>query len=431
MVLGLRRASFGGAMVFLGILSLNMLAFQIADVVATAGFLKAMGTHNLLWLWAATLVVSLITTTIIGGLSDRVPRRKMLIMLMGGAIALNGLVGALKVAGVADGAVYGLLYFVADQQYFLIPMIFWILANDVIASAERKRAFPVIASGSVVAQIAGNAVVYGVSLTGRGIGGSPLFGLLALNALSLGVGGWLAARRVRQDGSLSGESLALIQSVVVTTKMVSDYWKNLPIVRYLAFSTFLMEFVLLVIQYHFLQVVNHHFGLNSLVRVLSLFTTATVGVTTGLQWFVSGRLLERVGLKQAFFAMPVAGILAGLLSVLGLGLVGSGSGQFLLQVVRWAWDHPSHAAFQGLLPEQRRGRITAFADSYVSTLGSLLGCLVLWLAGAQGVTLSLAVGASIIAMWAAWRMRSTYDSSLLNWRMGRPKRRSVLDQLDL
>ncbi len=440
MFLGLKRASLSGAMVFLGILSLNMLAFQIADVVATAGFLKAMGTHSLLWLWAVTLVISLITTTIVGGLSDRVPRRKMLMILMVLIMALDGLIAVFKIAGMAGGAVYGLLYFVADQQYFLVPMIFWTLANDVFPSAERKRTFPVVASGSVLAQIAGNAIVYAVSLNGAGIGGTHLLGLLAVMAVSLGIGCWLVVTRVQHDSQTPSAAASVVEGAVVTAKLVRDYWKNLPIVRYLAVSTLLMEFVLLVIQYHFLQVVNHDFGLNSVARVLSLFTTGTVGITTGIQWLVSGRLLERIGLKHAFLALPMAGVFSGILAGLGFGLVGVGSGQLLLQVTRWAWDHPSHAAFQGMLPEQRRGRITAFADSYVSTLGSLLGCLVLWLATwtlvgqgnwANWATLTLVVVASLAALRAAWRLRNDYDSSLLNWRMARPKRRSILDQLDL
>ena len=248
MLLGLKRGSVSGAMVFLAILSLNMLAFQIADVVATAGFLKAMGTSSLLWLWAVTLVVSLATTTIVGGLSDRLSRRKMLMILMGTVIGLDVLVGVLKVVGMVDGAVYGLLYFVADQQYFLVPMIFWTLANDVFPTAERIRTFPIVASGAVVAQIGGNAIVYVVSLSGNGIGGHRFAWLLAINVIALGIGWLVLAVWVRQDSNATRVAVSLIEGAVGTTKMVRDYWQNLPIVRYLALSTLLMEFVLLDIQ---------------------------------------------------------------------------------------------------------------------------------------------------------------------------------------
>ncbi len=436
--LGIKREALSRVAVFSTILSLNMLAFQIADVVATAGFLKAVGTQSLLWLWAGTLLVSLVTTTVVGGLSDQLPRRKMLMYLVAIILGLDVLVGVLYVMSVASSAVYGVLYFVADQQYFLVPMIFWVLANDVFPSAERKRAFPLVASGSVIAQIAGNAIVYGVSLKGTGIEGIHLLWLLAISGLSLGAGLALIVRKVDSPGEGGRTAASLIEGTLATTKMVRDYWRNLPIVRYLAFVTLVMEFVLLVIQYHFLQVVNATFGLNSLARVLSLFTTATIGVTTALQWFLTGRLLERVGLKQSFFVLPAMGVLSGILGGVWSGLAGAGGGQFVLQITRWAWDHPSHAAFQGMLPEQRRGRITAFADSYVSTLGSLLACLVLGLVsslagvhGAAWMTAGLTLVASSTALWASWRFRSAYDTSLLNWRMGRPKRRSVLDQLDL
>jgi len=38
--------------------------------------------------------------------------------------------------------------------------------------------------------------------------------------------------------------------------------------------------------------------------------------------------------------------------------------------------------------------------------------------------------AALGAVWAALRLRATYDVSMLNWRLARSRRRSVLDGIE-
>jgi hypothetical protein len=87
--------------------------------------------------------------------------------------------------------------------------------------------------------------------------------------------------------------------------------------------------------------------------------------------------------------------------------------------------------------------VAVFVDSYVSTAGSFLACVVIFIAAAVswGVWHRLDIGftrlylsgvvlAGAAGFWAAWRMAQHYDQDILNWRFARQRRAQVLEKLD-
>ena len=92
------------------------------------------------------------------------------------------------------------------------------------------------------------------------------------------------------------------------------------------------------------------------------------------------------------------------------------------------------------VPEERRGRVSIFMDSYLYCIGVIVGCLftgvivlVGILTGAENyfyLYLGLAVLASVFAVWAIYKMRGVYDVSLLNWRLKRRQRRGLTGVMD-
>jgi cytochrome c biogenesis protein CcdA len=107
-------------------------------------------------------------------------------------------------------------------------------------------------------------------------------------------------------------------------------------------------------------------------------------------------------------------------------------------------DLADRKAFQALVPNEKRGRVSMFIDSYLPSLGTILGSLLTFGIVAVGlsrgvprdqyVLVYLAAGILIaaVAVWAAFRVRKTYDQSMLNWQLKRRTRDSsgVLDKLD-
>jgi MFS family permease len=104
---------------------------------------------------------------------------------------------------------------------------------------------------------------------------------------------------------------------------------------------------------------------------------------------------------------------------------------FFVKLTRETVDDSSRKSFQALVPEERRGRVSTFMDSYLASVGTIVAAISTGLIVLIGqwsgkdlnlVYLAIAFLASILAIWAAFRMRSVYEKSLLNWRLKRRQR---------
>jgi hypothetical protein len=113
----------------------------------------------------------------------------------------------------------------------------------------------------------------------------------------------------------------------------------------------------------------------------------------------------------------------------------------ILKLIRDTTAETARKSFQGLVPEERRGRVSLFMDSYLPALGTVLGCLLAGIVVIVGLSLraelyyyvylSITVMAAILAVGAVFQVRKTYDTSMLNWRLKRRQRgASVLDGLE-
>ena len=104
-------------------------------------------------------------------------------------------------------------------------------------------------------------------------------------------------------------------------------------------------------------------------------------------------------------------------------------------------DEPARHAFQGLVPDERRGRVSAVLDGYLYPIGAILSCGLLLLLFyfvqahffplATAQLLYLLIGLLCIggALYAIRQMYTTYDASMLNWRLQRKRRAIKLDNL--
>ena len=104
-------------------------------------------------------------------------------------------------------------------------------------------------------------------------------------------------------------------------------------------------------------------------------------------------------------------------------------------------DESARKAFQSIVPEERRGRVSIFTDSYLPAAATILGSLITLAILAIGpqfgssvsfyAYMAVAALAGLLAIWATCKMSAVYDTSMLNWRLKRRQRAaSVLDKLD-
>ena len=443
-LLNIKPGEWGLTISLLLILAVNTLVLELSDVVATAGFISNVGAQEILWLWLVDMLITLLTAGVYALVVDRTARLRLLGWLLGGFGVVYLLLAVLFFYPSPDWLRYPLLYILADQQYVIFPLAFWVLVNDVYTLAESKRLFPVIAAGATVGSILGNGLAAGsgVILQRWGLTTAPLLllggGVLLLGFLLL----WLTFRRraIRARQAREGQT-----DVRQTIQVGLDYIRNVPIFTYLAVAMLCGGLALTVIEYHFLFTVDQAMTGDPLrfQTFYGVYKTALIVTLLLVQGLISGRLLEKAGLKNSFLALPAALVVSAGLALALPGLIGGAAARFLARLVQRAWDEPARKSLENLVPDERRGRISAFIDSYFYALSTILGCLILGLLllisaltsrlSPQAVTvvyLSLAGVAALGAVAGGILLRRGYDKSLLNWRLSRSRRKSVLDGLE-
>lgn len=421
---------------------IDTLVLELSDVVATAGFISQVGASGILWLWAIDMLITLIVTSAFASVIDRMPRVKLMAWLLGGLTVLYLVLQILFHAGAPSWLTYPALYILADVQLSVFPLIFWTLANDVYSMSDGKRLFPVIGAGSALGSILGNGLAAGAAVVIDQSGGSELnllivaAGLLASGIPLL----WFAFRRQTIRARQARDPQA---SVRETMRVGTDFFKNVPFFKYLAMVMLLAGLALTIVEYNFLSVTEQSlttdlqfqafYGTYKLVLIVSVFLG---------QGVLTGRLLKKVPVKNAFMVLPVTLVIVAGGMLLVPGLLGAALGRFLARLIQRGWDDLARKSVQGMIPDERRGRVSIMMDSYFYTIATLVGCLTLgvlqlaasigWLPadGAVAVYLVIVAIAAIGAVVASLRMRSLYESSLLNWRLARARRKSVLDGLE-
>jgi ATP/ADP translocase len=220
--------------------------------------------------------------------------------------------------------------------------------------------------------------------------------------------------------------------------------RDVPILRYLAFGMTLVALALTIVEYHFLFTMDQAFEHDAVQfqTFYGQYKIILILATLIFQWVITGRFLEKMGMKNNFLVLPATLVVSAGAALSVPGLVGGAASRFMARLVEWSWDEPVRKAAQGLIPDERRGRVSAFLDSYIYAFSTIIGCILLialFLVASLGVLpanlvtpayLLIAILAAIGAVVMAMRLRSVYDKSLLNWRLSRSRRKSVLDDVE-
>jgi hypothetical protein len=333
---------------------------------------------------------------------------------------------------------YSAMYLVAEQQLVLFPITFWVLANDVFSFSQVQRLFPLIASWSFVGKLAGIGIAY-ISPSLFSAIGAQNEDILIFNALIYAVGYILVV--------ISMRNVALrrtVQKIETMSETFSEGWgfvRDVASFRYLMIAILGLAIADTIIEFRFLVVTDSIFiGQTAYQNFYSIYRLAATLISFFVQTFLTSRLIKGMQLKNVFFFFPIVAVLASGGMIFSAGLIAASMGMLTVKLMRETVDDSARKSFQALVPEERRGRVSTFNDSYLPAIGTILACLLtgtvvlisLWLdRDLHLVYMTLALVGAIVAVWATFRMRATYDTSLLNWRLKRRQRAndSILDRL--
>lgn len=421
------------------ILLMNSVARQISDVVAVSGFLSTVGSDAILVVWLIDMFVVILITAIQSIVVDRYNRLQLLSWMVFGFALFHFVLRFLFVFEAARGINYGLLFLLSEQQQLFFPIIFWVLANDIFSMTQSKRVFPLIASGEFVGQI-----------LGLGIAG---FTPLLLSRIDLKTEELLVFNTflymivfILIRAGLRGVEIRRISNKYETfQESLSEGWefiKEIPAFRYIMFSIIGVNIVLTIFEFDFLGTTNQAFPTaEGYQQFYSFFRLGLIILATLIQTFLTSRILQAVNLKNALLILPINQFFASLWMIVSRGLLGGIGGFSLSKISQLTINEAAGKSVQSLVPEERRGRVSLFMDSYLFAIGTIVGCVVLTLIWGSSffvenvdhrqIYLIVAAVVGVANIGFVVKMRSTYDSSLLNWRLKRrQKGRSVLDKLD-
>ena len=429
---GLRLQPGEGILVVLfgALMLVNSLAMQVSYVLSLSGFLKSDGLQLIWVVWLVDYGLFLLIAAIQSLFIDRFDRATL--DALAARRLLGGVRGSLARASVRRTRPLGVRRALPGRgaEWMLFPLFFWVLAHDAMNVAKAKRLFPLMASWGLAGKLLGLTIAASAPalLTTFGI---DLGHLLLLNLL-LYVGAFAVLHGLR--GRVAERpTKRTAEGIRQALSGGFEFIRNVPTFRYLTWALLALMIVDTLVEFLFLAATDAAFtGQAAYQAFYGTYRMVLVTLAYGIQALVTRRLLVRMSLKQALSLQPYVAftVLVGLLALPG---VGSAIGAlFLLRLVGETFHDSAKKALQGLVPEDRRGRVSLILESVVVSLGTIVGALVIGIVtiasgagerfAAQPVYLAVALASTTVALIAVWRMRRTYESSLLSWRLQRRQR---------
>ncbi|MEB3288466.1 MAG: hypothetical protein VKI82_01045 [Leptolyngbya sp.] len=418
------------------IFALNTLSQRLGEVVSISNFLEDVGVDSIFLVWTLDALLLIIATSFQSLLVDRIFRLTLTKLVALVVAILFALCWLLMVVGAPRGLTFTLMYLIAQQQTIFVPVVLWTLANDVFDVATGRRILPRLAAVAFIGSLVGSGLA---ALMPR------LQGWINVETILLGnVGIYLGIILILHLGFKP----EWIRKITTTTAVKAadvlqegfGFIQDVPAFKFLIFSLILLYAGDILVEYYFFATANTVFpSLDQFQTFYGLFSLLRQVAYLVIQVLVVERLIQALGLRSIWLIAPMATVLAGASALGAASFVGAVLSVTLLKLPLYGIDETARKNLQGLIPEERRGRVSLFMDGYVIALGSIMGAIMgggaLYLGTRfafpiQTSLLLLVIVLGMIASAMAIQVRRTYETSMLNWRLKRRQRgrSSVLDQ---
>jgi ATP/ADP translocase len=219
-----------------------------------------------------------------------------------------------------------------------------------------------------------------------------------------------------------------------------DFISNVPSFRYLIITILAMAVCDTIVEFRFLVISDAYIpGQAAYQQFYSFYRLGATLLSFLMQTFFTSRIIAKLNLKNVFYILPAITLLGSVGMFFLPGLSMAVTAMISLKMMRETVDESSRKSFEALVPEERRGRVSTFMDSYLPAIGTVLSCMVtgiIVLIGLgigrdlSGVYIAVAIVGALVGIWAITKMRACYDSSLLNWRLKRRQRGMNAELLD-
>ena len=335
---------------------------------ADALFLAEIGPAHLGQAVAASSALLAVVLAVVGGLSDRLDRRRVLASLsIVSAIAIAGL-AALTFAAPAVAAAITLVG--GKQLAAATDLAFWVVIAERIDARRSQRLLPLLAAtGGIGATVgAGLVVVLAPTVGAQGV--------LIIAAMMLALAG-LGAARLGATRRVAGPPARVGALIARSWRDGARAVRRHPLANHLA--------MLVAAAGVFSSLAYFALGVGAAARGGSTSELAALlgGVRGGgqlitlvIQLLVAPRLLARLGTGRALLVAPLVAVAAALGLVVAPILAVAIATQMSARVLDASIETPAEKLAQTLLPTIVRGRIAGFLDGTAKRAGAVAGGLV-------------------------------------------------------
>jgi hypothetical protein len=322
----------------------------------------------------------------------------------------------------------GLLWLLADQLNFLLPLIVWAIIGDLFNAGEGRLIYPWITSWRYGGQLVGLAVpaLAPLILVPLGV---PLPTILIACPIGLVVLAIVLPRSLK--GRAIGQGTTQVES---HREAIASAWTFVNGVKAFKamFITSLMAFIAgMSLEGSFLIAADKHQGSEARLQILYGLTLLTVfAICWLLQRFVVTTLMERLDIPGSLAILPIAVVAGGMILILGVStsvLPMVIVGVVAWRVPWWSIDDVARRAALSLVPDERRARVSFIVDLIPFAAGLIIAGGVMALTSGLGVPVLapiLAVIFGIVAIPTSRLMMRTWQDALLNPQLRRRKRLS-------
>jgi MFS family permease len=305
--------------------------------------------------------------------------------------------------------------------------------------SQSKRLFPLIASWGFVGKLLGIVVALTSPNLFSALNIKPeevlTFNILIYMLAYLAVQVGLSQIRVRET----------VQKPETIQETLTEGWafvREVPSFRYLMLAIVALIVCDTIMEFRFLVVSDQVFvTAGSYQTFYAMYRLGLTLASFAVQSFLASRIIARLNLKNTFLIWPLSALAGTVWMLVVPGITSAVGGMLMQRLPQYTVDDSARKSFQALVPEERRGRVSMFMDSYLFAGGTIIACLLAggivlvgaWIGAERIFYIYLGAGllAGLLALFFVFKMRAVYDSSLFNWRLKRRQRRaSVLDKLD-
>ncbi|HEU0031532.1 MAG TPA: cyclic nucleotide-binding domain-containing protein [Kofleriaceae bacterium] len=340
----------------------------MAASAADAMFLTALGPEHLGEAVALSSLLLAIVLAVVGGLVDRLERRRVLATLsITSAVVIAGLAA---LSFVAPAVAAGITFVGGKQLAAASDLAFWVVIAERLDARRSRRLLPVLAATGGAGAALGSALVTAIVST---VGAA---GILACSAVLLALAGIGAARLAA--------TRRVARPVAPLGMLIARSWRDgfravrrNPLARHLALLVALAgAFAMLAYFALGVSLVASGGSTTDIAALLGGIRGVGQAITLVVQLVVAPRLLARLGTGQTLLLAPALALAAGLGLVVAPILAVAIATQLSARVLDAGVETPAEKLAQTLLPSAIRGRVGGFLDGPAKRAGGMLGGLV-------------------------------------------------------